>query len=166
MQTQSHLLVISNRQLVFFSDLLANLTVFQQIGGFNIRLVDFQSQMFFVGKNGLQCLKFVCDPHQIIGVWDCRYSGAPGAICSRSPARSRFQFMVKDQAFCYRWTVDSSDFYDGLLWFGKRTSQIITLFSFQIIAGRSFQMRTKLWKHLRFLFQLSQHLSHIGQQRW
>lgn len=68
MQTQSHLLVISNRQLVFFPDLLANLTVFQQIGGFNIRLVDFQSQMFFVGKNGLQCLKFVCDPHQIIGV--------------------------------------------------------------------------------------------------
>lgn len=43
-------------------DILANLTVFQQIGGFNIRLVDFRSQMFFVQKNGLQCFKFVCDP--------------------------------------------------------------------------------------------------------
>lgn len=52
-----------------FSDFPANLTVFQQIGGFNIRLVDFQSQMFFVQKNGLQCLKFVCDPCWIIWAW-------------------------------------------------------------------------------------------------
>lgn len=84
--SQSHLLFLCNRQLVFFffPDFLANLTVFQQIGGFNIRLVDLWSQMFFVQKNGLQCLKFVCDPRWIICAWRPVCFVLPIPVSSRS----------------------------------------------------------------------------------
>lgn len=56
--------------------------------------MDLQSQMFFVPKNGLQCLKFVCDPPLNYLSVETNVFCAASVEFTRSPALLLLQFIV------------------------------------------------------------------------